>query len=268
MNEIRDIFEALKDSRNGVRIDEAAKVPTGKDYCKALMNNSAFKKLGFEDCGYDKYTGNVMWGHPDFEETTFGLATWDNSNGKENDTPDGAMVFFVQDDYGKCPKAFAKLNNKPITSLGQINQLMAKIGVAMKEAGVNEAVEDGEIDTELDEARSLFESARADYITARDNYRALLEAKEDEDEDGEDIEEDDDEEDMPDEDDEDDEEVDEKVKKVVRDGKVVKKKVPTHKVILNAKQKAALMKARKKAHTASANRARKKSNKVRDRKGL
>ena len=57
----------------------------------------------------------------------------------------------------------------------------------------------------------------------------------------------------------------EKVVKVVRDGKVVKKKVPSKKKILTPAQKAALAKARKKAHTAGANKKRKKSMKVANR---
>ena len=60
----------------------------------------------------------------------------------------------------------------------------------------------------------------------------------------------------------------EKVVKVVRDGQVVKKKVKTKKTILTAAQKSALAKARKKAHTASANKARLKSNKIRKNRGL
>ena len=56
--------------------------------------------------------------------------------------------------------------------------------------------------------------------------------------------------------------------KVVRDGSVVKKKVKTKKTRLTAAQKQALAKARKKAHTASAEKARAKSNKVRSKKGL
>lgn len=60
----------------------------------------------------------------------------------------------------------------------------------------------------------------------------------------------------------------ERVVKVVRDGSVVKKKVKTKKTRLTAAQKQALAKARKKAHTASAEKARAKSNKVRSKKGL
>lgn len=60
----------------------------------------------------------------------------------------------------------------------------------------------------------------------------------------------------------------ERVVKVVRDGEVVKKKVKTKKTRLTAAQKQALAKARKKAHTATAEKARKKSNKVRSKKGL
>lgn len=58
----------------------------------------------------------------------------------------------------------------------------------------------------------------------------------------------------------------EKVVKVVRDGEVVKKTVKTKKTILSPAQKAALAKARKKAHTAGANKQRAKSNKVRKNK--
>lgn len=60
----------------------------------------------------------------------------------------------------------------------------------------------------------------------------------------------------------------ERVVKVVRDGEVVKKKVKTKKTRLTAAQKQALAKARKKAHTATAEKSRKKSNKVRNKKGL
>lgn len=61
------------------------------------------------------------------------------------------------------------------------------------------------------------------------------------------------------------EELLEKTVKVVRNGKVVTKKKPTKKKRLTAAQKQALAKARKKAHTASANKARQKSMKVRRR---
>lgn len=65
------------------------------------------------------------------------------------------------------------------------------------------------------------------------------------------------------------EELVEKVVKVVRDGKVVKKKVRTGaKPRLSAAQKAALAKARKKAHTASANKQRAKSMKKGAKAGL
>ena len=60
----------------------------------------------------------------------------------------------------------------------------------------------------------------------------------------------------------------EKVVKVVRNGDVVKKKVKTKKTRLTAAQKQALAKARKKAHSASAEQSRAKSNKVRRKKGL
>lgn len=56
--------------------------------------------------------------------------------------------------------------------------------------------------------------------------------------------------------------------KVVRAGKVVKKKLRRIKVRLSAAQKQALAKARRFAHTGSANKARRKSMKVRRRKGL
>lgn len=62
--------------------------------------------------------------------------------------------------------------------------------------------------------------------------------------------------------------VSEKTVRVVRDGKVVTKNVRTTKRRLTPAQKAALAKARKKAHTASANKARAKSMKVRSNKGL
>ena len=58
----------------------------------------------------------------------------------------------------------------------------------------------------------------------------------------------------------------EAVKVVVRDGKVQKKQVNKRKKKLSAKQKAALAKARKKAHSSDANKARKKSMKVRNKK--
>lgn len=60
-----------------------------------------------------------------------------------------------------------------------------------------------------------------------------------------------------------------KRKKVVRDGKVqvVRKRV-SGKVRLSAAQKAGLRKARRKAHTASANLARRKSMKIRQRRGM
>lgn len=60
----------------------------------------------------------------------------------------------------------------------------------------------------------------------------------------------------------------EKTVKVVREGKVVRKNVRTRKVRLTPAQKAALKKARKKAHTGAANRKRAKSMKVRTRKGM
>lgn len=59
--------------------------------------------------------------------------------------------------------------------------------------------------------------------------------------------------------------LEEAMKLVVRDGKVVKKNVARKKK-LTSKQKAALAKARKKAHTGSANKARAKSMKVRNRR--
>ena len=59
------------------------------------------------------------------------------------------------------------------------------------------------------------------------------------------------------------EEMNEAVKKVVRGGEVVTKKVSTHKKRLTAEQKKALAQARKKAHTASANKERAKSMKKR-----
>lgn len=62
--------------------------------------------------------------------------------------------------------------------------------------------------------------------------------------------------------------LDEKTVKVVRDGKVTKKNVSTKKRRLTPAQKAALAKARKKAHTPAAAKARAKSNKVRNRAGL
>lgn len=58
----------------------------------------------------------------------------------------------------------------------------------------------------------------------------------------------------------------EKVVKKVVDGKVVKKKVKSKKKRLTPKQKAALAKARKKAHKGSANKARRKSMKIRRKK--
>lgn len=66
----------------------------------------------------------------------------------------------------------------------------------------------------------------------------------------------------------DEEDLDEATKKVVRDGKVVTKKVTTRKKRLTSAQKKALALARKKAHTGSANRARAKSLKVRSKRGL
>lgn len=64
------------------------------------------------------------------------------------------------------------------------------------------------------------------------------------------------------------EELVEKVVKVVRDGEVVTKKVPTKKKRLSSAQKAALAKARKKAHSSSANKQRAKSIKKRSKMGL
>lgn len=64
------------------------------------------------------------------------------------------------------------------------------------------------------------------------------------------------------------EDLDEKTVKVVREGKVVKKTVKSKKRRLTPAQKAALAKARKKAHTADANKKRAKSNKVRSKKGM
>lgn len=64
------------------------------------------------------------------------------------------------------------------------------------------------------------------------------------------------------------EDLDEAVKKVVRDGKVVTKKTTTKKKRLTSAQKAALAKARKKAHTGAAEKARAKSNKKRASMGL
>ena len=58
----------------------------------------------------------------------------------------------------------------------------------------------------------------------------------------------------------------EAVKVVVRDGKVEKKKIKNKKTKLSAAQKTALAKARKKAHSAGANKARAKSMKVRKKK--
>lgn len=63
-------------------------------------------------------------------------------------------------------------------------------------------------------------------------------------------------------------EMNEAMKKVVRDGKVVTKKVTTKKKRLSAAQKQALAQARKKAHTAGANKARAKSNKIGKARGL
>lgn len=54
-------------------------------------------------------------------------------------------------------------------------------------------------------------------------------------------------------------EIQEKIVKVVRDGKVVKKNVSSKKKKLSSKQKSALAKARKKAHTSSAQKQRNKS---------
>lgn len=62
--------------------------------------------------------------------------------------------------------------------------------------------------------------------------------------------------------------LDEKTVKVVKEGKVVSKKVATRKKKLTAAQKAALAKARKKAHTAGAQKKRAKSNAVRKKKGM
>lgn len=62
--------------------------------------------------------------------------------------------------------------------------------------------------------------------------------------------------------------LDEKTVKVVREGKVTKKNVTTKKHRLTAAQKAALAKARKKAHTPSAEKSRAKSNRVRSKKGM
>ena len=59
------------------------------------------------------------------------------------------------------------------------------------------------------------------------------------------------------------ENLDEAVKKVVRDGKVETKNVPTKKKRLSSAQKKALAMARKKAHTAAANKSRAKSMKKR-----
>ncbi|AMM44836.1 hypothetical protein SP15_037 [Bacillus phage SP-15] len=67
-------------------------------------------------------------------------------------------------------------------------------------------------------------------------------------------------------DDEEDDELDERMKLVVRGGKVKRINVPIRKKRLNAKQKAALRKARRKAHTSSANKARRKSMIVRRRR--
>lgn len=64
------------------------------------------------------------------------------------------------------------------------------------------------------------------------------------------------------------ESLDEATVKVVRDGKVITKKKTTKKHKLTAAQKAALAKARKKAHTPSAERNRGKSMKTRKKKGL
>lgn len=64
---------------------------------------------------------------------------------------------------------------------------------------------------------------------------------------------------LDEEDEESEDKIEEKQVKVVRDGKVVTRKVKTVKTKLTSKQKQALAKARKKAHTAGANKARKKS---------
>lgn len=63
-------------------------------------------------------------------------------------------------------------------------------------------------------------------------------------------------------------ELHERFVRVVRDGKVVKKKLRIRKVRLSAAQKQALAKARRFAHTGAAKRSRRKSMKVRRRKGL
>lgn len=57
-------------------------------------------------------------------------------------------------------------------------------------------------------------------------------------------------------------------KKIIRNGKVVLKKRRLKKVRLNSKQKAALKKARRKAHNSAARRARAKSMKIRNQRGL
>jgi rubrerythrin len=62
--------------------------------------------------------------------------------------------------------------------------------------------------------------------------------------------------------------LDEKTVKVVKDGKVVKKNVATRKKKLSAAQKAALAKARKKAHSAGAQKKRAKSMSIRSKKGM
>lgn len=62
--------------------------------------------------------------------------------------------------------------------------------------------------------------------------------------------------------------LEEAMKMVVKNGKVVKKKIKTRKQKMSAKQKAALKKAQKKSQSAGAKKARAKSMKVRSKKGL
>ena len=56
--------------------------------------------------------------------------------------------------------------------------------------------------------------------------------------------------------------------RVVRDGKVVIKRTPTHKRRLSPAQRAALKKAQKKAHSAAARRSRAKAMKLRKSRGM
>nr|DAY17853.1 MAG TPA: Transcription elongation factor Elf1 like [Caudoviricetes sp.] len=112
-----------------------------------------------------------------------------------------------------------------------------------------------------DEDKDLEDEEDTEKLPEKKSKKKVKESDEEDDTDSDELDEEDDtDSDELDEEDEDTEDkIEEKQVKVVRDGKVVTRKVKTVKTKLTSKQKQALAKARKKAHTAGANKARKKS---------